>query len=99
MARRENFYLDTRGGAYILQKTTRGVTQNAAMKIAAAAAQLSGASTGHKANLKVISSVEGIGGKPDAKRVTQTIVAMDTETEAQLRHGGYIQKALNAGKV
>lgn len=99
MARRENFYLDTRGGAYILQKTTRGVTQNAAMKIVAAATQMSGAATGHKANLKVVSSVEGIGGKPDARRITQTIVAMDSETEAQLRNGGYIQKAIGAGKV
>jgi hypothetical protein len=99
MARRENFYLDTRGGAYVLQVMAKSAVQNAALKIAAATAQMSGSASGHKANVKVVSSVEGIGGKPDARRATATIVAMDSETEAQLRNGGYVQKSISAGKV
>lgn len=99
MARRENFYLDTRGGAYVLQVMAKATVQNAAMKIAAAASQMSGSASGHKANVKVVSSIEGIGGKPDARRATATIVAMDNETEAQLRQGGYIQKSIQAGKI
>jgi len=99
MAKRENFYLETRGGAYVLQVMAKATVQNAAGKIASAAAQMSGVSTGHKANLSVVNSIEGIGGKPDSQRATSTIVAMDTETEAQMGRGGYIQKALGAGKI
>lgn len=99
MARRENFYLDTRGGAYVLQVMSKSAVQNAATKIAASIAQMSGSSSGHKANVKVVTSIEGIGGKPDARRATATIVAMDTETETQLRRGGYVQKSISAGKI
>jgi len=99
MARRENFYLDIGGGAYVLQVMAKATVQNAAGKILIAAVQMSGVSTGHKANLSVVNSIEGIGGKPDSKRATSTIVAMDTETEAQMRHGSYLQKALGAGKI
>lgn len=99
MAKRENFFLDTRGGAYVIQVMTKATVQNAAAKIASAAAQMSGVTTGHKANLSVVNSIEGIGGKADSQRATSTIVAMDSETEAQLRRGGYIQKAINAGKI
>lgn len=99
MAKRENFYLDTGGGAYVLQVMAKATIQNAAAKIAAATVQMSGAATGHKANVKTINSIEGIAGKPDARRATSTIVAMDTATEAQLRKGGYVQKALTAGRI
>jgi len=99
MAKRENFYLDTGGGAYVLQVMAKSAVQNAAAKIAASAAQMSGSASGHKANIKVVSSIEGIGGKPDARRATATIVAMDSKTEAQLRRGGYIQKSITAGKI
>lgn len=99
MAKRENFFLDTRGGAYVLQVMAKSAVQNAGSKIAASITQMSGASSGHKANVKVVQSIEGIGGKPDARRATSTIVAMDTETETQLRRGGYVQKSINAGKI
>lgn len=99
MAKKENFYLDTRGGAYVLQVMAKATVQNAAAKIAAATVQMSGAATGHKANVKTVNSIEGIAGRPEARRATSTIVAMDTPTEAQLRKGGYVQKALSAGKV
>lgn len=99
MARRENFYLDTKGGAYVLQVMAKSAVQNAGSKIAASITQMSGSSSGHKANVKVVQSIEGIGGKPEARRATSTIVAMDTETETQLRRGGYVQKSINAGKI
>lgn len=99
MVKKENFYLDTRGGAYVLQVMAKATVQNAAAKIAAATVQMSGAATGHKANVKTVNSIEGIAGRPEARRATSTIVAMDTPTEAQLRKGGYVQKALSAGKV
>lgn len=99
MARRENFFLDTRGGAYVLQVMAKDVVHNAAQRIATSAQKMSGAVSGHKASLKVVGSIEGIGGKPDAQRYTATVVAQDSETEAQLRRGGYVQKSINAGKV
>jgi len=99
MARRENFFLDTRGGAYVLQVMAKDLVHNTAQKIATSAQKMSGAASGHKANLKVVGSIEGIGGKPDAQRYTATVVAQDSETEAQLRRGGYVQKSINAGKV
>lgn len=99
MARRENFFLDTRGGAYVLQIMAKATVQNAGAKIAAQTAKMSGAASGHKANVKVVNSIEGIGGKPDARRATSTIVAMDSETEAQLRRGGYVQKSISAGRI
>lgn len=66
MARRENFFLDTRGGAYVLQVMAKDLVHNTAQKIATSAQKMSGAVSGHKANLKVVGSIEGIGGKPDA---------------------------------
>lgn len=99
MARRENFYLDTRGGAYVLQVMAKQTVIDSATNIATSAAKMSGSSTGHKAQLKVVGSIEGIGGKPDAKRYTATVIAQDSETEAQLRRGNYIAKALRAGRV
>ncbi len=99
MAKSENFYLETGGGAYVLRIMAKDIVHNSAQKIASAAAKMSGASSGHKARLKVVGTIEGIGGKPDAQRYTATIVAEDSETEAQLRRGGYVQKSINAGRV
>lgn len=38
MARRENFFLDTRGGAYVLQVMAKDLVHNTAQKIATSAA-------------------------------------------------------------
>lgn len=99
MARAENFFLDTRGGAYVLQVMAKNLVKSSADKIVSTAQKMSGASSGHKAQLKVVGSIEGIGGKPDAQRYTATVVSQDLETEAQLRRGNYIAKAIDAGKV
>lgn len=99
MAKKENFYLETRGGALILQETAKNMVHGAAQRIADQATRLSGASTGHKANLNVIGAVENLGGKANSARYVATIVANDTETEAQMRRGGYIAKAKDAGRI
>jgi hypothetical protein len=99
MAKAENFYLEIGGGAVVLQQMAKEVVHNSAMQIAQAATRMSGVTTGHKANLKVTGSIDGIGGKPNAKRYVASIYAADEETEAQLTRGNYIAKAVDAGKV
>lgn len=99
MARAENFFLDTRGGALILQQTVKSVVHGSAQRIAQSAMAMSGAASGHKAKLKVVGSISPLQGKGNSDRYTATIVAEDSETEAQMRHGNYIAKARNAGRV
>lgn len=100
MARRDvNFFLDTRGGALILQQTVKPMIHGSALRIAQAAMAMSGASTGHKSDLKVVGSITPLQGRGNSSRYTATIIAADSETEAQMRHGNYIAKARNAGRV
>ena len=97
--KKEDFYLDTRGGALIMQQTVKSTVHGAAQRISQAAMAMSGSSTGHKARLKVIGSISPLKGKAESERYTATIIAEDSETEAQMRQGNYIAKARNAGRV
>lgn len=99
MAKTENFFLDTRGGALILQQTAKQMVHSSATRIAQAAMAMSGSSTGHKAQLKVVGSIEPLKGKAGSERYTATVIAEDSESEAQLRQGNYVAKARSAGRV
>lgn len=99
MAKTENFYLDTRGGALVLQQMAKEVVHSSALKIAQRAMSMSGSRSGHKAVLRVVGSVEPLQGKSQSERYTATIVAADNQTEIQMRKGNYIAKARSAGRV
>lgn len=99
MARRENFFLDTSGGALIMQQTAKSMVHSSAQRIARAAMGMSGSSSGHKAQLKVVGSIEPLKGKSKSERYTATIIASDTESEIQMRRGNYVAKARSAGRV
>jgi hypothetical protein len=99
MARAENFYLDTRGGALILQQTVKNTVHGSAQRIAQAAMSMSGSSSGRKASLKVVGSIEPLGGRAGSERYVATVIAADTQSEIQLRRGNYVAKARNAGRV
>ena len=99
MAKAEQFYLDTRGGALILQQTVKTMVHGSAQRIAQSAMAMSGSSSGHKAQLKVVGSITPLNGKADSERYTATIIASDSESEIQMRKGNYIAKARSAGRV
>lgn len=99
MAKDVDFYLDTRGGALVLQQTVKPFVHASALRIAQAAMAMSGSSSGHKARLKVVGSITPLQGRADSERYTATIIAADTESEVQMRRGNYIAKARSAGKV
>lgn len=99
MAKSEDFYLETGGGAFVLQQMTKAVVHGSAQRIARAAMAMSGSSSGHKASLKVVGSISNLKGKANTARYTATIIAADTESEIQMRKGNYVAKARNAGRV
>lgn len=99
MAKAENFYLDTRGGALVLQQMAKPIVHASAQRIAQAAMSMSGSSSGHKARLSVVGSVTPLQGKANSERYTATIVASDTESEIQMRKGNYVAKARSAGRI
>lgn len=91
------FYLDTDGGAVVLQRMARNIVHNSAEKIAQAAMAMSGSSSGHTASLSVVGEVQGSG--RGGGRYVAKIVANDAQSEAQMRHGNYIAKAKSAGRI
>lgn len=93
------FYLETRGGAVVLQQSVKNVVHGSARRIAQSAMAMSGASSGHKARLKVVGSIEPLQGRANSHRYVATVVAEDTQSEIQLRKGNYVAKARNAGRV
>ena len=99
MAKAEEFYLDTGGGALILQQTAKAMVHGSAQRIARAAMAMSGSSSGRKASLKVVGSISNLKGKANSARYTATIIAADSESEIQMRKGNYVAKARNAGRV
>ena len=99
MARTEDFFLDTRGGALIMQQTVKATVHGAAQRIAQSAMAMSGSRSGHKAKLKVVGAITPLRGKSNSERYTATIIAEDSETEAQMRQGNYVAKARSAGRV
>lgn len=93
MARNDvNFWLDTRGGAYVLQVMSKDMVRNSATRIRDRAVSMSGGQSGHTASLAVETAVRG-------KRVSARVVSLDAATTAQMAHGNYIAKAKDAGRV
>ena len=93
MAKKDvNFWLDTRGGAYVLQVMTKEVVRNSATRIRDRAVSMSGGSSGHTAQLAVDSGVKG-------ERFAASVVSLDAATTAQMAHGNYVAKAKDAGRV
>ena len=99
MARSENFFLDTRGGALVMQQMVKNTVHGSAQRIAQAAMSMSGSSTGHKARLKVVGSIEPLRGRANSDRYVATVIASDTQSEVQLRRGNYVAKARSAGRI
>lgn len=99
MARGEQFYLNTGGGALILQQTVKNVVHASAQRIAQQAMGMSGSSSGRRARLKVVGSVEPLQGRANSHRYVASVIAEDTQSEIQLRNGNYVAKARNAGRV
>lgn len=99
MARLENFYLETAGGALIMQQTVKSTVHGAAQRIAKAAMSMSGSTSGHKAQIKVVGSIEPLRGRGKSERYVATLIAADDKSEIQLRKGNYVAKAKSAGRI